>query len=271
MSDPRVRSGSRPACQVIDLSQATVLPGLDRHAHAHVQQPRPAGMTTERSTLIAINNLQADLHAGFTAARDMSSHGNGFGDVDIRNAINMGDLDGPRFQVSGRGIRWAPKPAEGPRESARLPDDSLGRGRARRRPRAGGQGRGLDQAVSRPVRYSFSPTGEAQYVLMYPLPVLQAIVDEAHRLEPQDGVPRVRRRRSPDRDHRRLRHRRARLRPDPGAAHRDVEEGLYYDPTLDPVHRAVHGRQRREEHRRQVPDDSDLRERGVDGGQDTRV
>src|SRR5439155_27299608 len=30
--------------------------------------------------------------------------------------------------------------------------------------------------------YSFSATGEPQYVLTYPLPVLQALVDEAHRL-----------------------------------------------------------------------------------------
>jgi imidazolonepropionase-like amidohydrolase len=30
--------------------------------------------------------------------------------------------------------------------------------------------------------YSFSPSGEAQYVLMYPMPVLQALIDESHRL-----------------------------------------------------------------------------------------
>ena len=44
------------------------------------------------------------------------------------------------------------------------------------------------------------------------------------------------------------------------------KKGLYYDPTLM-QYRAVHGRQRREEHRRQVSYDADLRERGVDGGQ----
>jgi len=48
----------------------------------------------ETSTLIAIQNLQADLYAGFTAARDMSSHGNGYGDVDIRNAITRAELTG---------------------------------------------------------------------------------------------------------------------------------------------------------------------------------
>src|SRR5207247_8379828 len=51
--------------------------------------------------------------SGFTSARDMSSHGNGYADVDIRNAINEGRLDGPRFQVSGRGIAWGAAPATG--------------------------------------------------------------------------------------------------------------------------------------------------------------
>ena len=79
---------------VIDLRQATVLPGLiDAHTHMFNQR-RPNG-TTEEYMLIAVQNVQADLRAGITAARDMSSHGNGYGDIAVRNAINEGRLDGP--------------------------------------------------------------------------------------------------------------------------------------------------------------------------------
>jgi len=59
--------------QVIDFTQAIVAPGLMRTATCS-SPPTPAG---ETSTLIAVQDMQATLRAGFMAARDMSSHGNG--------------------------------------------------------------------------------------------------------------------------------------------------------------------------------------------------
>jgi imidazolonepropionase-like amidohydrolase len=166
--------------RLIDLSQATVLPGLiDAHTHMF-NTPKP-GMSREASTLIAVHNLQADLMAGFTSARDMSSHGNGYADVDIRNAINEGRLDGPRFQVSGRGIVWAGAAnatPENPLASTVVRNVEEARAAVRDH-----VDHGVDWIKLFPTgAYSFTATGEAQYVLTYPMPVLQALIDETHRL-----------------------------------------------------------------------------------------
>jgi imidazolonepropionase-like amidohydrolase len=168
--------------QVIDLSQATVLPGLI-DAHTHMFNTRGAKGTTEASMLIAVQNAQADLRAGFTTARDMSSHGNGYGDIAIRDAINQGRIDGPRYQVSGRGIVWGATPP-----SPAAPDNPL----ASNVIRSAEEGRaavrehvehGVDWIKLFPTgAYSFDAAGQAHYVLTYPMPVLQALIDETHRL-----------------------------------------------------------------------------------------
>jgi imidazolonepropionase-like amidohydrolase len=168
--------------QVIDLSQATVLPGLI-DAHTHMFNTRGAKGSTEVSTLIAVQNAQADLRAGFTTARDMSSHGNGYGDVAIRDAINQGRIDGPRYQVSGRGIAWGaapPNPGAPPNPLASNVIRSAEEGRAAVREHVE---HGVDWIKLFPTgAYSFDAAGQAHYVLTYPMPVLQALIDETHRL-----------------------------------------------------------------------------------------
>ena len=168
--------------QIIDLSQATVLPGLI-DAHTHVFNTRGPKGTTEESMLIAAQNAQADLRAGFTTARDMSSHGNGYGDVAIRDAINQGRIDGPRYQVSTLGIVWGatpPNPSERPNPLASTVIRSAEEGRAAVRDQIA---HGADWIKLFPSgAYSFNATGQAQYVVTYPLPVLQAMIDETHRL-----------------------------------------------------------------------------------------
>jgi len=89
-----------PEARVIDLSSATVLPGMiDAHVHLF-----PADDLSESTrTIVGVANAQTDLNAGFTTVLDMDSRG-GFGTVDLRNAINRGLVMGPRMQVVGQSL-----------------------------------------------------------------------------------------------------------------------------------------------------------------------
>jgi imidazolonepropionase-like amidohydrolase len=89
-----------PDARVIDLSGATVLPGMiDAHVHLF-----PADDLSESTrTIVGVANAQTDLNAGFTTVLDMDSRG-GFGTVDLRNAINRGLVMGPRMQVVGQSL-----------------------------------------------------------------------------------------------------------------------------------------------------------------------
>ena len=174
----RIPAGAK----VIDLSHATVLPGLI-DAHTHMFNDRRRDGTTEASMLIAAQNAASDLRAGFTSARDLSTHGNGYGDLVIRAAINEGRIEGPRYEVSTRGIEWAGKsedPAKPDNPFAGQLVRTVEDARAAVREQIA---RGADWIKLYPaVDYSFSSTGEVNYRLTYPMPVLQALIDETHLL-----------------------------------------------------------------------------------------
>jgi imidazolonepropionase-like amidohydrolase len=102
-----------PGAQVIDLGEATLLPGLiDCHTHIMARIPDgPDGyelnLLTKSEAFRALEgaaDARATLLAGFTAVRDVESEGSGYADVDLRNAINQGLVEGPRMQVATRGI-----------------------------------------------------------------------------------------------------------------------------------------------------------------------
>jgi imidazolonepropionase-like amidohydrolase len=88
---------------IIELPNATVLPGLiDAHTHITFDPNfgySTLGISTPRQALTGAKNARVTLEAGFTTIRNVGA--SGYADVALRDAINAGDVPGPRMLVSG--------------------------------------------------------------------------------------------------------------------------------------------------------------------------
>jgi imidazolonepropionase-like amidohydrolase len=108
-------SSAIPAgAKTIDLSNATVLPGLiDSHTHLFLWGEDPAKGGYDANILkagIALRAARATyaakraLEQGFTTLRDVETEGAGYGDIGIKQAIEEGTIPGPRVFGATRGI-----------------------------------------------------------------------------------------------------------------------------------------------------------------------
>ncbi len=190
--------------QTIDLSKATVLPGLiDTHLHVMTGNPLvgpggagigpngpgPVGFTSplQYHALAALINAQRDLHAGFTTVVDLMSHGGWYGTVDLKNAINVGMVQGPRMQVAGPGLANTNKANVGFPLLDRQPISNLGA-------QIANSPWGVREAVREQAHYgvdwikiysteeyTLKADGTIDVTPTFTLEETQAIVEEAHR------------------------------------------------------------------------------------------
>ncbi len=93
-----------PNTELIDLGQKTLLPGLiDCHTHLTYEPGgmgyQSLGVSVPREALKGVRNARVTLEAGFTTVRNVGARG--YSDIALRDAIDSGDLPGPRIVASG--------------------------------------------------------------------------------------------------------------------------------------------------------------------------
>jgi imidazolonepropionase-like amidohydrolase len=107
-AEVKAKAGS---AQLVDLSSSTVLPGMiDCHTHILLQGDITAEDYDEQllkesipfRTIRATVAARTGLMNGFTAMRDLETEGAMYADVDVKRAINLGYIQGPRMFVSTR-------------------------------------------------------------------------------------------------------------------------------------------------------------------------
>jgi imidazolonepropionase-like amidohydrolase len=103
-SAAEIRKQLPAGAKTIDLSNATVLPGLiDCHTHLTLSPKTmgPSGLRISypRAALMGARHARVTLEAGFTTVRDVGAYG--YADIALRDAIRDGDILGPRMLASG--------------------------------------------------------------------------------------------------------------------------------------------------------------------------
>ena len=105
--------GQAANARVIDLGQMTVLPGLiDAHTHLLLQgdvtsqdyEDQLLKQSTPYRAILAARNARIALEHGFTAIRDLETEGAMYADVDVKLAVDRGEIPGPRIFASTRAM-----------------------------------------------------------------------------------------------------------------------------------------------------------------------
>jgi imidazolonepropionase-like amidohydrolase len=100
---PASAVNASPGDVIVNLPNATVLPGLiDAHTHLTFNPQfgyETLAISIPREALIGAHNARITLEAGITTVRNVAA--DGYADVALRDAINAGDVPGPRMLVSG--------------------------------------------------------------------------------------------------------------------------------------------------------------------------
>lgn len=105
--------GQAGDARVIDLSSMTVLPGfIDAHTHLLLQGDSTSEaydvqllyQSIAYRAILAARNARLSLEHGFTTIRDVETEGAMFADVDVKLAVNRGEVPGPRIFASTRAM-----------------------------------------------------------------------------------------------------------------------------------------------------------------------